>query len=396
MNTTKTGIIILIKCAITGESLTLPEGFYLQDAYDEIVRHSIGPMAYTGAALCGIPKDDHVMKKLFAIYIKQMMKSEAQMSEAARVFKAFDENGIDYLPLKGLNLKGLYPKPELRQMGDADILIKEEQYPVIKGIVERLGFEFKYESDHELVWINDKLFMELHKHLIPSYNKDYYEYFAKGWQLAWPANTADSPRHKFKSAEDEFIFIFTHFAKHYRDGGIGLRHIIDLWVYMNAYPEMDEAYIDAILERLQLLEFYNNILGLIDAWFKGGRPNEKTDFISEYIFSSGNWGGLDAHLLSAIVKETQTSTADQEYNKARHILRRAFPDKEFMVSYFPFLKKCPFVYPVFWPVRHVHALLFKRDSIKRQWDTYTAVDQINSFEDALAHVGLRFNFKDKD
>ena len=39
-------------------------------------------------------------------------------------FTIAEENGIDYLPLKGYNLKKLYPKPELRTMGDADVLIR--------------------------------------------------------------------------------------------------------------------------------------------------------------------------------------------------------------------------------------------------------------------------------
>lgn len=394
MNTTQTGIITLIKSGITGKAHPLPEGFRIEEAYNEIMRHSIAPLAYTGAVLCGIPKTDETMGKLFAVYIKQMLRSEAQMAEVERLTKAFDEHDIDYLPLKGINLKKLYPKPELRQMGDADILIKEEQYGKIQSLMSTLGFTFKYESDHELVWTTEKLMLELHKHLIPSYNKDYYEYYAKGWQLACAADAEPSARHTFKSHEDEFIFLFTHFAKHYRDGGIGLRHVTDLWVFKNAYPKMDEAYITEILIKLQLQEFYKNICNLVSVWFIDRSPNAMTAFISEYIFSNGNWGDFDTHLLSAIVKETQTKSEHQKYSKARYMLHRAFPNKEFMISYFPFIEKCSCIYPVFWPVRHVHALLFKRKNIKRQLKTYSSTDKIESFRDSLDYVGLKFNFKD--
>jgi len=47
-----------------------------------------------------------------------------------------------------------------------------------------LGYEELYESDHELVWNHDLMRIELHKRLIPSYNKDYYQYYGDGWQLA--------------------------------------------------------------------------------------------------------------------------------------------------------------------------------------------------------------------
>lgn len=393
MNTIQTGIIALIKSGITGEKQDLPTGFTMEDAYNEIMRHGIAPLAYTGAVNCGIPKTDAAMQKLFAIYIKQMMRSEAQMAEVDRLLKAFDEASIDYLPLKGIHMKKLYPKPELRQMGDADILIREEQYGEIQKLMPTLGFSFKYESDHELIWTTDSLMLELHKHLIPSYNKDYYEYYAKGWQLASAADAGSSARHVFKTHEDEFIFLFTHFAKHYRDGGIGLRHVTDLWVYKRAFPEMNESYITEVLDKLQLVEFYKNISKSISVWFANESPNEITDFITEYIFSSGNWGSLSMHALSSAAKEAQTKSENGEYKKARYILYRAFPNREFMISYFPFLKKCSYLYPIFWPVRHIHALVFKRNRVKTYWSSYNATDKIETFQDSLNYVGLRFNLK---
>ena len=55
-----------------------------------------------------------------------------------------------------------------------DILIRPEQYDRIVPILEQLNFREKNETDHELVWIHDDLYLELHKRLIPSYNKDFY------------------------------------------------------------------------------------------------------------------------------------------------------------------------------------------------------------------------------
>ena len=72
---------------------------------------------------------------LKAVIAVGMMKSEKQLEAVNKIYAAFDKNGIDYLPLKGCNMKYLYPKPELRSMGDADILIREEQYKSIKDIV---------------------------------------------------------------------------------------------------------------------------------------------------------------------------------------------------------------------------------------------------------------------
>ena len=43
------------------------------------------------------------------------------------------------------------------------------------------------------------------------------------------------------SAEDEMIYIFTHYAKHYRAAGVGIKHILDLWVYKLYKPELDKS-----------------------------------------------------------------------------------------------------------------------------------------------------------
>ena len=64
---------------------------------------------------------------------------------------AFEKNGIAHMPLKGILMKQLYPRPDMRIMGDADILIRVEQYEKIKPLLEELGFAEKLESDHELI-----------------------------------------------------------------------------------------------------------------------------------------------------------------------------------------------------------------------------------------------------
>ena len=41
-------------------------------------------------------------------------------------------------------MKALYPAPELRVMGDADVLIRLEQYEKIVPLMEKMGFVMFY------------------------------------------------------------------------------------------------------------------------------------------------------------------------------------------------------------------------------------------------------------
>ena len=264
MDIQQQGIVALIRSGLTGEKLRLPDGFDMERAGRQMIRHQIQPLCYVGAVNCGVERNLPAMKLLFQHYCRSLQHSEGQMNAAEQLFRAFDAEGIDYRPLKGCRMKGLYPRAEMRPMGDADVLVCSKQYDRIRSVVEKLGYQEQVESNHELIWNRKDLHLELHKRLIPSYNKDYYRYFGDGWRLA---KVEEGTRFGM-TCEDEYVYLFTHFAKHYRDGGIGCRHVTDLWVYRKAYPEMNEEYVAAELKKLRLFEFEQNIRRVTAVWFE--------------------------------------------------------------------------------------------------------------------------------
>ena len=389
MDTKTRGIITLIKSAVTGEKLTLPEGFSLEDAMEQIRRHSVQALCYQGAFLCGIPRSEAAMGALFQGYCMALMQSEGQMAALKTLFHTFEAYGIDYLPLKGTILKPLYPKPELRAMGDSDILIRMEQYDRLVPIMQELGYCFVKETDHELHWKSGALHVELHKRLIPSYNLDYDAYYGDGWQLA------KNRQGHFCSMSDEdaFTYIFSHYAKHYRDGGIGCRHVTDLWVWRRTHPDMDEGYIRGEMEKLQLDVFYGNTLRLMEVWFADAEPDEVSSFMTEYIFLSGNFGLKENHALSGGVKAMTNATSRKRewFNQLWYAL---FPGREIMQKQYPVLNRHPWLMPLLWPVRLVRKLLFERSAVKTRGKLLQvlATGDLDAHREGLHYVGLDFHF----
>ena len=387
MNTLCRGIITLIKSAVIQQALELPADFSLEEAYPQIRRHSLIALAYDGAVRCGISRQEPVMQKLFAGYIRSMQISEGQMKQVSRICQTFDENGIDYMPLKGCNMKAMYPAPELRTMGDADILIRMEQYEKIVPLMEGLEFQHELESDHELIWKHPSLYLELHKRVIPSYNNDYYAYFGDGWRLA---RLERGTRYRM-DPEGELIYELTHFAKHFRDGGIGCRHVTDLWL-LRRQEKLDWDLIRGELEKLRLLEFWENISGLIDLWFEAGEENELSAFLTEYIFASGNWGQMEERFLSLLLRKERK---DPNHTKPTgYILARLFPSAETMKQKYTFLEKAPWLLPAVWAYRPMKKLLFERRDLKRQTDNLKLVteEKVEGKRAMLRSVGLDFNF----
>lgn len=385
MNTTQQGIITLLKSAVTGQKQALPADFSLESAYGLLRKQHVLLAAYQGALRCGVRQDLPVMQLLLRQYYQLMIRSEKQMRAVEHLFQAFEEHHIDYMPLKGCNLKQLYPQPELRMMGDADILIHPGQHSAIIPVMEDLGFALESENEHVFNWRSSELLVELHKSMVPPDDADYYAYYGSGWHLAVKQSGS---RHDL-SQEDAFLFLFTHFARHYRLSGIGCRHVLDLYVYRQAFPDMDRRYIRKELEKLHLLTFYENILRMLDVWFADAPGDDVTELITAFIFSGGSWGTAEAGVFAQEVKSAHKQ-GRVRHSGIKAALRAIFPSRHFLTYRYAVLMKAPWLLPVIWVVRWFDILLFRPQNIGKKVRILKSVDdeKILTHQQALQAVGL--------
>ena len=385
-------LILLIKSALTGEPYRLPAGTDLAEVFQVAKYHGVDVIAYYGGLLCGVDKRHPVMQEETLRVYSSISVSETQLSAIRKIKDALEVHGVAHMPLKGVHLKKMYPHTEMRRMGDADILIDCSKYEIVRGFMQEFGYTEKYESDHEIVWSKKTVTIEFHKRLIPSYNKDYYQYFGDGWKLARPLE-GYTCRYRM-NPEDEMIYLFTHFAKHYRDSGIGIRHIVDLWVYRKHNPKLDETYIRKELQKLQLLEFYDNITRTLRVWFENCPQDEKTEYITQFIFTSGEFGRSHISNLSSALKYAQNGQSEQSI-KRRRALRTIFPTYAEMSIKYKVLRKWPILLPVMWLVRIYRKVFIKKRAqrfIDRQKNVN--ISKISEYQQSLNYVGLDFHFSE--
>lgn len=379
---------MLLKSAVTGEKLPLPDGFTLESAADIIQKQHLLPLTYQGALNCGLSQDTPMMQQLLRVFYRHMIRSERQMRSVQRIFDAFEENAIHYMPVKGCNMKCLYPKSELRSMGDADILIRLEQYDRIRPIMQSLGFAEELETDHVYLWHNDALHVELHKCLAPPEDTDYHAYYGTGWRLAAQQTGF---RHD-PTPEDTFLFLFVHFARHYRYSGIGLRHVMDLYVYRRAFPALDQSYLCAELTKLRLLTFYHNTCRLLDTWFDGAAGDAVTEHMAQFIFSGGSWGSMEHFALSKEARYA-SRTGAVHHAKPKMLLRSIFPPYRTMCGRYAVLDRCPVLLPAMWVVRWAQALVLRPENIGRAAQRAHVVsnETVDAHWQSLRYVGLDFD-----
>lgn len=389
MNDLQKQVISLVKSALTGIKADNLGELNEREIYNIAMKHQILPLVYYGIINSRLKFEMEIMQKIERSFFTYIAIDRNQLNAISELSEKFSENKIDYSLLKGSALKYLYPKTEMRTMGDADILIRVEQYEKIASILLELGYIFKEEVDHTFVWKKPNVLeLELHKKLIPESNKDYYLHFKDIWSKLTPIYPQSFEYVLTK--EDEYIFLFAHFAKHYRGGGVGIRQLVDIWLFMKKYDNIDNAYLKRCLEKIGLYEFYLNILELLAVWFDDAENTEKTNFITHVIFNNGVFGNYESNLVSNAIKNNDSNN----YSKSRfkRMFELVFLPYSGMCIKYPILKKLPFFLPIMWVVRAFSVLMFKRKKIAVYSGDFKrlAPERIKERHDALKYVGLDF------
>lgn len=387
------GFLALVKAALTDGPLEYPVKLNYEEVYRLAEAQQVVPLVYYGA----VKDPAFATQKCAQIFLERtcvyVAHGEDQTETVEKIFRAFDREGISYMPLKGTLLKSMYPNTEMRVMGDSDVLIKMDEYDKIQRVMLSLMCLPKKESDHEYNWTTmTGLHIELHKRLIPSYNEDYYAYYGDGWRLARPVE-GESYRHEM-SPEDTFIYLFTHFAKHYRDNGVGIKYVIDFYVYKKQYPELDMAYIARELDKLQLFEFYRNVMRLVDVWFEGAPSDDVTDYLTEKIFADGVFGKEENSAMSEGLKLSKESGSA----RAKKRWQLIFPSYSSMCMRHPILKKWAILLPLFWIIRGFDIIFRHRDRYRSRMEQLEAMsdENIDRYHRELNYVGLDYNFGEDD
>ena len=119
----------------TAPGLVLDSAFNWQQLLKIGQQHQITPLLYYGLVRAKIKPPSAVEASLYKVTVSAVLITQNQQHALKAVCRAFEQNGICYLPLKGAVLQQLYAKPEQRLMSDADLLIKPEQYKKIKTIL---------------------------------------------------------------------------------------------------------------------------------------------------------------------------------------------------------------------------------------------------------------------
>jgi hypothetical protein len=380
----ETDVAALLRAALLGCTESLSEGFALSKTYALFARHGAHAIFYHGARLCGVDESLPEMTDAFHGACRTLIALERQSAAAERIYSALRDGSLFFLPIKGARLGSLYPCPEMRRMGDVDILIDPREYSRVREVMLSLGFIEGDSTGYDLAWDGLGVHVELHKSLFSPKDSDLYSYFSDAWSRA--DRGQDGALHL--SAADEYVFIFAHFTRHYRDAGIGIKHFADLWVWRLAHPEMDRDHVDRELDRLGLLRFHENVLSTLNAVFAFAPETDISRYIFRNILSSGEYGRRSARVLSSALRE-KNAEGSLARVKAKRFLSRVFPSRSELEEACPSSKKYPATLPAAW-CAYLFRRVLEKGKVKRFVNDNVLVSntEIDALRESLEYVGL--------
>lgn len=341
----------------------LPECEDYAQIFQSAKRHSLGTTFYLAV------KDDNNVPSSVMIKAQQHFAALAaqQVSQeyfTERLIEEFYQKKIKFMLLKGYYIKNFYPIKEMRSSCDVDIFYDVERKKEVGKILENLGFKYDSCSLSDEFYFKDKISFEMHFNLIAS-SAVYKNYYKDGFSLL---KTKDGIKYEFTD-DDFYIYYIVHAAKHFIDGGFGIRTVLDTYLCLRNL-KLNKDNLNKELIKLGLVKFENSIKKLAYAWFDDGDIDSDIEILGEFVMDCATYGkvGNRSLLDSADVNKSAKST------KRRYIFRSIFPPYSVMKKRFKVLNNAPFLLPFVYVYRWFRTLFCRRDLIKITIDNANQVD----------------------
>ncbi|MBQ7346482.1 MAG: nucleotidyltransferase family protein [Clostridia bacterium] len=363
-----------VKTQLTPEML--PQLYAISKAHDmaHIVAQALGDLGLLG--------DDEISAKLqkqqmLAVYRYQKINYELQ-----QICRTLEEAKIPFIPLKGSVIRQYYPAPWMRTSCDIDVLVHEEVLEKTADILtQKLAYKNEGKSSHDIsLFSQSGIHVELHYDTVEDGRaSNANRVLSNLWKYTIPQN--DGGVHRLLIDEMFYFYHIAHMAKHFEDGGCGIRPFLDLWI-LEHRVEHDKTARDALLEKGGLLTFANACRSLSAVWFDATECNKMTEQMQAYILTGGVYGNLDNRV---------AVHQNKKGGKIRYALSRIFLPYDTIKFHYPILQKHKWLTPVM-EVRRWFKLLFKgkvKSSLHElNVNKSMSEEQIENTADLLQKLGL--------
>ena len=147
---------------------------------------------------------------------------------------------------------------------------------------------------------------------------------------------------------------------HVRNGGSGIRSIVDIWMFMDKMEEiLDWTYVKKELGKLRIEAFERHIRKLADIWFHGEGSTEFYDTLTEFFVESGLYGNIKNHYVYQVMQEDKKK---KNIRLAQISVKMGvvFPPLTCMKRRYAWLERYPALLSAAWLMRVLQTVFLKR------------------------------------
>lgn len=340
-----------------------------------------------GALLNTEGLEEKKSKILRAYVMQSIIKTTTQVMELKKIIRRFEEKEIVNQPMKGAKMKFIYPRPEMREMSDIDILIRQDCMEKAEDELKEMGYTLHQAIKHHDIYVKAPLMVvEAHRAMydktVDNNQYDYFSDFSKTVLQDGCSYTYD-----FKT-EDFYIYMIAHMAKHFYVKGCGIRNLVDIYVYLQAKEnEMDREYIDIELKKLGLDVFTDHMESIAMDWLNHKPLSKFQQQVFDYMLDSGIYGKDENGIWNKFSEEKQKKKDVSVKQLKKWYF---FPPLSYMTEYYPWLERIPVLLPVAWGIRACRGVFMKKGTEKRKMLYNIEKEEIQTYKEIYEEMQLHF------
>lgn len=335
---------------------------------------SVLPLIYQATYNCPSAQEHaDIMKSYFRVVSEQVAMQVMKTAEFLDVYQRLCKLGVRPLLVKGLICRNLYPLPDYRPSTDEDVFILPEHFELCHKEFMDFGMKLLKEDEdieevYEVSYWKDPmlLYIELHKSLFPVESDaygDFNRFFEGVHEHAIQETIQGVPVFTLNYTEHLF-YLICHAFKHFLGSGFGMRQVCDITLFANHYgKEIDwELVLDqckeigaetlvATLFRIgEKYLTFNPEKACYPESFRELAVDE--DDLLNDMFEGGVLGNSDLSRIHSSNITLNAVTANKKGKESKGmVLKTIFPSRKYLVKWYKYLDKYPFLLPVAWVSR---------------------------------------------
>lgn len=374
----------LIASEVCGKTIDKTQYALTDDALLQMYKlaksHDLAHLVGDALIKNGLIANEEIKAKFQQQILLAFYRYEKIQYELGRLSKILNEAQIPFIPLKGAVIRQYYPESWFRTSCDIDILVhKEDLEKAIRCLSVELKYILKERTTHDVsLFAPNGVHIELHFDLVEEGRaNNAIKILSDVWEYVALCENSGFCYEMF----DEFFYFYhiAHMAKHFENGGCGIRPFVDL-VILEHKDGFDFAKRNALLDHGGLLQFAEASRRLSRIWFEKEPWDELSEQMQNYILHGGSYGTTDNRV-----------AVHQKQGKIQYILSRMFIPYSKLKRYYPILEKHKWLMPIM-QVRRWFMLLDPSimGMAKREISVNGSIsgDKIRDTQALLKNVGL--------